>query len=153
LLCCNVMATFTLRKVVQVVLISTRHCSTCRIHHRSAVCQSAGSRSVQRFAVDVNDRPKLTHRRMMSSTIKKSIDISGVYPPIATPFDDNQNVDLDRLSSNLKLWNNMPFRGHIITLVLLVYRAVHASVCVSNVFRIIVSLECMHCFILYTLYP
>jgi len=44
----------------------------------------------------------------------ESIDISGVHPPIATPFDNDQNVDFERLASNLKLWNDIPFRGYVV---------------------------------------
>jgi len=39
------------------------------------------------------------------------LDLSGVYPPIATPFDDNENVDYDRLGFNLQRWNDIPFKG------------------------------------------
>jgi len=39
------------------------------------------------------------------------LDLSGVYPPIATPFDDHENVDYDKLDFNLQRWNDVPFRG------------------------------------------
>lgn len=39
------------------------------------------------------------------------LDLSGVYPPIATPFDDNENVDYVKLGFNLQRWNDIPFKG------------------------------------------
>lgn len=41
----------------------------------------------------------------------KSLDISGVYPPISTPFDSHENIAYDKLESNLRVWNEAPFRG------------------------------------------
>lgn len=42
------------------------------------------------------------------------LDLSGVYPPIATPFDNNENVDYDKLGFNLQRWNDVPFRGYVV---------------------------------------
>jgi len=41
----------------------------------------------------------------------KSLDISGVYPPISTPFDSHEEISYDKLEANLRLWNKAPFRG------------------------------------------
>jgi len=55
-------------------------------------------------------------KKMMSGTTSSSgvggrLDISGVYPPIATPFDNDENVDYDKLLFNLQRWNDIPFKG------------------------------------------
>jgi 4-hydroxy-2-oxoglutarate aldolase len=42
------------------------------------------------------------------------IDLSGVYPPIPTPFDDAGDVALDRLSENLTRWAETPLRGFVV---------------------------------------
>lgn len=47
--------------------------------------------------------------RFMSSG--KSIDLSGVYPPIPTPFEDNEDIAWDQLTHNLAKWEKVPFKG------------------------------------------
>lgn len=42
---------------------------------------------------------------------KKKLDISGVYPPIITNFEDNEDVAYHYLESNIKKWNEIPFKG------------------------------------------
>ena len=46
-----------------------------------------------------------------SSGRRARLDLNGVYPPIATPFDDNENVDYNKLGFNLQRWNDIPFKG------------------------------------------
>jgi len=46
-----------------------------------------------------------------SSGRRVKLDLAGVYPPIATPFDNNENVDYNKLGFNLQRWNDIPFRG------------------------------------------
>lgn len=58
------------------------------------------------------------HARMSSSN---HIDLSGVYPPIATPFCDTEEISYGHLESNFRKWNNYKFRGmicNILTVVL-----------------------------------
>jgi len=43
-----------------------------------------------------------------------SLNISGIYPPIATPFDNEENVDYEKLDANLTLWNKIPFKGYVV---------------------------------------
>jgi len=45
------------------------------------------------------------------TTGRVTLDLSGVFPPIATPFDNNENIDYDNLHFNLQRWNDIPFRG------------------------------------------
>ena len=48
-------------------------------------------------------------RRAMSD--QKQLDLTGVYPPIATPFDKDENIDYGKLKFNMDKWNKIPFRG------------------------------------------
>lgn len=50
-----------------------------------------------------------------STSAKKSswLDLSGVFPPIVTPFEDNEDVSYDKLKENFSKWNDNPFRGQI----------------------------------------
>lgn len=49
-----------------------------------------------------------------SSGRRVKLDLAGVYPPIATPFDNNENVDYNKLGFNLQRWNDIPFRGYVV---------------------------------------
>lgn len=40
-----------------------------------------------------------------------SIDISGVYPPITTPFNKDDEIDYKRLEENFHTWNSIDFAG------------------------------------------
>ncbi len=40
--------------------------------------------------------------------------ISGVIPPIATPFDENGEVALDKLKENLQKWNQTDLSGYLV---------------------------------------
>ena len=53
---------------------------------------------------------KLAHVRTMSSG-KSTLNISGVYPPIATPFDGNENISWEKLEQNINKWNKFDLRG------------------------------------------
>ena len=39
------------------------------------------------------------------------IDLSGIYPPITTPFDEDERLTLDKLESNLGKWLEQPING------------------------------------------
>lgn len=41
----------------------------------------------------------------------KSISLTGCFPPIATPFDANGQVDHEQLTRNLKKWQKTPLKG------------------------------------------
>ena len=53
---------------------------------------------------------RLAHIRTMSSG-KSTLNISGVYPPIATPFDENENISWEKLEQNIDKWNKFDLRG------------------------------------------
>lgn len=40
-----------------------------------------------------------------------SLDLSGIFPPIVTPFEDNEEVSYGKLTENFSKWNDIPFRG------------------------------------------
>lgn len=46
-----------------------------------------------------------------STTRSSSLDLSGIFPPIVTPFEDNEEVNYDKLKENFSKWNEIPFRG------------------------------------------
>lgn len=39
------------------------------------------------------------------------LDISGIYPPIVTPFTAAEDVDYQKLKENLQKYAGVPFRG------------------------------------------
>ncbi|XP_016132058.1 4-hydroxy-2-oxoglutarate aldolase, mitochondrial [Sinocyclocheilus grahami] len=52
--------------------------------------------------------------RNKSQSAAKRLDIRGIYPPIATPFTQSEDVDYQRLDDNLKKYGNLPFRGLVV---------------------------------------
>ncbi|KAL5261935.1 hypothetical protein ACHWQZ_G007592 [Mnemiopsis leidyi] len=43
-----------------------------------------------------------------------SVDLAGVFPPIVTPFDNNEDLYLDKLRFNVGMWKNKNFRGYTV---------------------------------------
>jgi len=43
-----------------------------------------------------------------------AVSMAGMYPPIATPFKVNEDVDYAKLHENMLRWNKMPFRGYVV---------------------------------------
>ena len=48
--------------------------------------------------------------RQFSSQI--SLDLSGIYPPIPTPFTDQEDIAWDQLQNNVNKWNEIGFKGN-----------------------------------------
>ena len=46
-----------------------------------------------------------------SSKSSSSLDLSGIFPPIVTPFEDNEELSYGKLTENFSKWNDIPFRG------------------------------------------
>ena len=42
---------------------------------------------------------------------RPKLELHGIFPSIATPFNANNNIDFDQLKSNLDKWNQANFRG------------------------------------------
>ncbi|XP_068177945.1 4-hydroxy-2-oxoglutarate aldolase, mitochondrial [Antennarius striatus] len=53
-----------------------------------------------------------THCR--SYTAGSRMDISGIYPPIATPFTHTEDVDYQKLEENLHKYAKLPFKGLVV---------------------------------------
>ncbi|XP_076436529.1 4-hydroxy-2-oxoglutarate aldolase, mitochondrial-like [Babylonia areolata] len=43
-----------------------------------------------------------------------TLDISGIYPPVTTPFRADETIAYDKLQSNIDKWNKIPFRGYVV---------------------------------------
>ena len=53
-------------------------------------------------------------RCLQTSSALSNMDISGIYPPITTPFDNEENIDWTAMKSNMEKWNQIPFRGYVV---------------------------------------
>ncbi|XP_035674341.1 4-hydroxy-2-oxoglutarate aldolase, mitochondrial-like [Branchiostoma floridae] len=51
------------------------------------------------------------HRGMASF---KKVDLSGVFPPLPTPFDQDEKVNHEHLRNNVAKWNEIDFRGYVV---------------------------------------
>jgi len=40
-----------------------------------------------------------------------SVDLSGIFPPIPTPFNKDESIAYDKLASNIQRWEKVPFQG------------------------------------------
>ena len=60
----------------------------------------------------------------------RRLDLSGVYPPITTPFDNKENVDYNKLEFNIQRWNDILFKGDCFALS--VSRSLSLCVCVRK---------------------
>lgn len=49
--------------------------------------------------------------RPQSRSAARGPDLSGIYPPIATPFTPGEDVDYRKLEENLRKYAEIPFRG------------------------------------------
>ncbi|KAJ7333623.1 4-hydroxy-2-oxoglutarate aldolase, mitochondrial [Desmophyllum pertusum] len=49
-----------------------------------------------------------------STSARSSLDLSGIFPPIVTPFEENEEVSYDKLTENFSKWNDIPFRGYVV---------------------------------------
>ncbi|BFY97441.1 hypothetical protein BsWGS_00481 [Bradybaena similaris] len=49
-----------------------------------------------------------------SSTAHQQLDISGIFPPISTPFNEDESIAYDKLEYNMKKWNKIPFKGYVV---------------------------------------
>lgn len=43
----------------------------------------------------------------------RRLDLRGIYPPLTTPFSSQGEVDYVRLEENMRLYNQIPFRGRV----------------------------------------
>ncbi|XP_067271040.1 4-hydroxy-2-oxoglutarate aldolase, mitochondrial [Pseudorasbora parva] len=59
-------------------------------------------------------RARVSSWRNTSQRAEKRLDISGIYPPIATPFTPSEDVDYQRLDDNIQKYSSLPFRGLVV---------------------------------------
>lgn len=69
--------------------------------------------------IDANSyvRPLLLKQyRHFSSTQSsgQNLDLGGIYPPIPTPFKQNEDLSWNRLKDNLSKWENVSFKGYVV---------------------------------------
>jgi len=63
----------------------------------------------------LNSTPFNTHSRSFcTSSHLARLDISGIYPPITTPFDQDEKINWTSLQKNMDKWNSIPFRGYVV---------------------------------------
>jgi 4-hydroxy-2-oxoglutarate aldolase len=48
------------------------------------------------------------------SVTSQRLDLSGVYPPIATPFNTDESIAWDKLAHNMAKWTQEPIRGFLV---------------------------------------
>ncbi|KAK2572267.1 4-hydroxy-2-oxoglutarate aldolase [Acropora cervicornis] len=51
-----------------------------------------------------------TSSLFVSGKESSSIDLSGIFPPIVTPFEDDEEVSYAKLEENFSKWNDIPFK-------------------------------------------
>ncbi len=44
----------------------------------------------------------------------KRLDLTGIYPPIATPFNQDESIAWDKLTFNMNKWTQQPIRGFLV---------------------------------------
>ncbi|XP_043971472.1 4-hydroxy-2-oxoglutarate aldolase, mitochondrial [Gambusia affinis] len=53
-------------------------------------------------------------RQNASHVAAARLDLSGIYPPIATPFTAKEDVDYQKLEENLQKYDKIPFKGLVV---------------------------------------
>ncbi|KAH9524693.1 hypothetical protein Btru_027536 [Bulinus truncatus] len=49
-----------------------------------------------------------------STSSLSQLDISGIFPPIPTPFNKDETIAFDKLEINMEKWNKIPFKGYVV---------------------------------------
>nr|CAD7456079.1 unnamed protein product [Timema tahoe] len=52
--------------------------------------------------------------KRLSYSTGRALDLSGIFPPIATPFLEDESIAYDKLEENLKKWSKIPFKGYVV---------------------------------------
>jgi len=68
------------------------------------------------LALKANQFGQFHKMSAFSTSVKRSssLDVSGIFPPIVTPFEDNEEVSYSKLMENFSKWNDIPFRGYVV---------------------------------------
>ncbi|XP_042173065.1 4-hydroxy-2-oxoglutarate aldolase, mitochondrial isoform X2 [Oncorhynchus tshawytscha] len=70
--------------------------------------------AVCRRGASVLWKPTRTQSRTQSAAAGQRVDIGGIYPPIATPFTQKEDVDYQKLDENLQKYAKIPFKGLVV---------------------------------------
>ena len=62
------------------------------------------------LSFEMNRTFRLIGSRLLSSK-NNSLNLSGVYPPIITPFNENEEIAFDKFKYNLEKWKMVPLKG------------------------------------------
>ncbi|GFT35024.1 4-hydroxy-2-oxoglutarate aldolase, mitochondrial [Nephila pilipes] len=62
--------------------------------------------------ITIKGRQNCSAKRFASS--KASLDLSGIYPPIITTFNDHGDINFDNLKCNIDKWGKIPFKGYVV---------------------------------------
>ena len=70
------------------------------------------------LALKANQFGQFHKMSAFSTSVKRSssLDVSGIFPPIVTPFEDNEEVSYGKLMENFSKWNDIPFRGKMVAI-------------------------------------
>ena len=49
-----------------------------------------------------------------SHSVSKKLDLSGIYPPVTTPFNRDESLAWDRLGENVAKYDEVPLRGYLV---------------------------------------
>ncbi|XP_045190999.2 4-hydroxy-2-oxoglutarate aldolase, mitochondrial-like [Mercenaria mercenaria] len=81
---------------------------------RNIVSGIQGWTKTTSFSLSLSSR--FTSARSSSSAAagKMQVDLSGIYPPIVTPFNADETIAYDKLQQNMERWNKIPFRGYVV---------------------------------------
>lgn len=55
----------------------------------------------------------LLWKQANTKILSRKLSIKGIYPPIATPFTEKEEVDYQKLDENLQKYAKFPFRGEV----------------------------------------
>ncbi|KAL2089839.1 hypothetical protein ACEWY4_014527 [Coilia grayii] len=53
-------------------------------------------------------------KRRITQAVAGKLDIGGVYPPIATPFTEKEDIDYEKLDENIDKYSKIPFKGLVV---------------------------------------
>jgi len=73
--------------------------------------QLAQTQSVNKAAMASKRIAALALRTFSSQKGSGSLDLSGIFPPIPTPFNQDETLAFDKLEKNFAVWQKIPFRG------------------------------------------
>ncbi|KAL3864891.1 hypothetical protein ACJMK2_006538 [Sinanodonta woodiana] len=72
------------------------------------------SRTLTNLAQQCKHAHPVKSVRPIVTSARRELDISGIYPPIATPFRADESIDYGKLEENINKWNQIPFRGYVV---------------------------------------